>query len=90
MNIDEVKVVSSVPTIDRIVQFLDKMKFKEVVTTAELADAISISYGRLKTTYTTAPSLVGYRLKVQLLGRPNQTVWGSKKTIEELKRRVGL
>ena len=88
MNIDEVKIINATPVPDRVKSLLAKLAYKEVLTTAELADKLEISYGRFKSTYTTAPSLSEYRLKVRIDNKSNQTVWGSTKTINELKRRI--
>lgn len=88
MNIDQVKFVDASPVVERIKRSLGGLKYKEVLTTAQLAEVLGISYGRLKAAYTADPALTDYRLKVKLLDRSNQVVWGSKKTIEELKRRV--
>lgn len=88
MNIDQVKFVDASPVVERIKRSLSGLKYKEVLTTAQLAEVLGISYGRLKAAYTADPALTDYRLKVKLFDRSNQVVWGSKKTIEELKRRV--
>lgn len=79
------------PTVERIADILEAIPYKQLVTTPELSVKVGITYSRIRGNYTSDPRLSSNRLLVQLAGATNrQLVWGSKRTINALKKRMAL
>lgn len=72
-----------IPTIARkMVAFLEKLPFKELIDSRILAQAVGIKYKTLKD-YSPEPHVQDNKYKKHA----NCVFWGSKRTIRELRRR---
>jgi hypothetical protein len=69
--------------VKKTIAHLDAMKFKEVVTTFELSSIIGVTVHALQC-HATHPAVAAYRYQ----GKQSQVIWGSKRTIAELKRQM--
>lgn len=71
-------------TVKRIAEHLDKLKFREVLSTFELSCGISCSTATIRTV-ASHPVLTDYRCNPT---KEKTIVWGSKRTIAELKKQL--
>lgn len=76
---------ANIPAIvKKIIEYLDKLKFTEVVGTFELSCGMRCSKSSIQS-FASHPALGGYRCNPT---KANTLVWGSRRTIAELKKQL--
>jgi hypothetical protein len=76
----------ALPPVQRIKEFLDKLPYREVKTSAELAAKIDSTTKRLRDLRQNNPSLSEYSDNLPSNMGGTQTLWGSRRTIRKLKQ----
>jgi hypothetical protein len=75
--------VSAPPCVTKAIEYLEKLPYKELISTRDLSSAIRSSYGYFSREAPNA-HLKPYCVKM----RPSVVLWGSKRTIKELQRQM--
>jgi len=69
--------------VETIAKYLDAIKYEEIINTFQLGQSVNLSMSVIHH-YAAHPHLAAYRLKTN----NSVVLWGSKRTITELKKRL--